>query len=174
MVVTLTHAIPALILYYPVFLLAAAFIIKFRRPARNSRTRLKLQCVNEQSAHEIMRSTSATSSSLAQVPGWSCWGSTPMAEQGVASCQFESTKSLSSMHSSAELGCANGPSGRFVLSEQLRMASNSFVAVVSIQPGLRFRCFGCFTRRRHKDRRNVRDRLPDQDHDRLHHPSVLW
>ena len=31
MVVTLTHAIPALIIYYPVFLLAAAFIIKFRR-----------------------------------------------------------------------------------------------------------------------------------------------
>lgn len=30
MVVTLTHAIPALIIYYPVFLLAAAFIIKFR------------------------------------------------------------------------------------------------------------------------------------------------
>ena len=33
MVVTLTHAIPALILYYPVFLLAAAFIIKFRLSA---------------------------------------------------------------------------------------------------------------------------------------------
>eukprot|EP00438_Fugacium_kawagutii_P017170 Skav229161 [mRNA] locus=scaffold1381:177695:185693:+ [translate_table: standard] len=30
MLVTLTHAIPALLIYYPVFLIASAFIIKFR------------------------------------------------------------------------------------------------------------------------------------------------
>ena len=106
MVVTLTHAIPALIIYYPVFLLAAAFIIKFRR--------------SEDKFQSVDVALEGRFCDRAEALGWSCWASIPMVELGVAWC-CPAGPIFGSLR--AKLGC----------SVVLRMASNSFVAVVSIQ-----------------------------------------